>query len=80
MNLDEAAKRVGFSKKTLDDYFMIIKRARALNFDFCANQNQRFGILRSFVKKNKNSIKNNNTAVTADAVIKSSKKINKINF
>merc|ERR1712159_402574 len=57
MTLQDAAVHIGVPKKTLDDYFLIIKKAQALNFDFNANQDQRFGIVRSFVKRQKGKAK-----------------------
>mmetsp|Transcript_23700 Transcript_23700/g.20586 ORF Transcript_23700/g.20586 Transcript_23700/m.20586 type:complete len:354 (+) Transcript_23700:294-1355(+) len=57
MTLQDAAVHIGVPKKTLDDYFLIIKKAQALNFDFNANQDQRFGIVRSFVKRQKGKVK-----------------------
>eukprot|EP00330_Aristerostoma_sp_ATCC50986_P004665 CAMPEP_0114588146 /NCGR_PEP_ID=MMETSP0125-20121206/10922_1 /TAXON_ID=485358 ORGANISM="Aristerostoma sp., Strain ATCC 50986" /NCGR_SAMPLE_ID=MMETSP0125 /ASSEMBLY_ACC=CAM_ASM_000245 /LENGTH=74 /DNA_ID=CAMNT_0001784397 /DNA_START=855 /DNA_END=1079 /DNA_ORIENTATION=+ len=53
MTLQEAAEKIGIAKKTLDDYMMVIKQAKALNFDFQNNRDQRFGMVRSFVKKAK---------------------------
>jgi len=49
-SLEEAAKKVGVAKKSLDDYLLMIKHARVLGFDFQENHLERFGILRSFVK------------------------------
>ena len=38
-SLTEAAKKVGLSKKSLDDYLLQIRRGRQLGFDFNKNQN-----------------------------------------
>lgn len=53
--LDEAASIVGVCKKSLNDYFLIVKQAKKLGFEFSAqNREQGFGFMRTFVKKNKN--------------------------
>merc|ERR1712159_198565 len=77
MTLQEAAVHIGVPKKTLDDYFLIIKKARALNFDFNANRDERFGIVRSFVKKNKSKAKREQADEGKKKMSSSSKKINK---
>jgi len=41
---------VGISRKTLDDYYLQIKRAKYLQFDFNRHINSKMGILRKFVK------------------------------
>lgn len=65
--LDVAAQRVGISKKTLDDYLFQIKfefflkknkkiinrLGKKYNFNFKDHQNDKIGILRAFVKKNR---------------------------
>ena len=48
--LEEAAKKVGIAKKTLDDYFNQMKMAHGYNFDFEKHKNQKVGFLRKFVK------------------------------
>jgi len=54
-SLDEAAKIIGISKKSLDDYLLQLRLGRRFGFDFNSNKNTKVGILRSFVKKYKNS-------------------------
>lgn len=34
VNLDTAASLIGLSRKTLDDYYGILRKAEALGFDF----------------------------------------------
>ena len=53
MTLEEAAKKVGISKKSLDDYLIQLRNGRSLGFNFNEHQNDKIGVLRSFVKKNK---------------------------
>lgn len=54
LTLDEAAKKVGVSKKSLDDYLIQLRNGRQLGFNFNEHQNDKIGVLRSFIKKNKN--------------------------
>jgi len=54
MSLEEAASRVGISKKSLDDYLLQIRFGTKYGFNFTEHMNERVGVLRSFVKKNKN--------------------------
>ncbi|KRX08976.1 hypothetical protein PPERSA_08179 [Pseudocohnilembus persalinus] len=58
--LEEAAKKVGISKKTLDDYLLQIRCGKKYGFDFNSKKNERIGTLRSFVKKEKEREKNKN--------------------
>lgn len=52
-SLDEAAKIIGISKKSLDDYLLQLRLGRKFGFDFNSNKSQKVGILRSFVKQNR---------------------------
>ena len=52
-SLDEAAKIIGISKKSLDDYLLQLRLGRKYGFDFNSNKSNKVGILRSFVKKNR---------------------------
>ena len=54
MSLDEAAKIVKISKKSLDDYLMILKQAKRFNFNFEKHANDKIGVIRAFVQKKKN--------------------------
>lgn len=57
MTLDQAAKVIDISKKTLDDYLsqirydLIIRKGKKSGFDFQLNQNENIGKLRDIVKK-----------------------------
>ena len=50
MNLQEAAKEVGVSKKSLDDYYCQLRLAELHNFNFYDNMNEKMGKLRVYVK------------------------------
>lgn len=50
VNLQEAAKIVGISKKSLDDYFFQLRMGEKYGFDFAKYMDAKVGILRSFVK------------------------------
>lgn len=52
INLDKAAKVIGISRKTLDDYCLQLRKATEFGFDFCENQLAKMGTLRKFVKEN----------------------------
>ncbi len=45
-SLDEAARKVGLSKKSLDDYLLQIRFARRFGFDFEKHKNDNIGVLR----------------------------------
>ena len=49
-SLEDAAKKVGVSKKSLDDYLLQLRFGKKYGFDFETNRNEKVGVLRSFVK------------------------------
>jgi len=53
MGLEEGARKLGVAKKSLDDYLLMIKHAKERGFDFQKHCDDRFGILRNFVKEQK---------------------------
>lgn len=53
-SLDQAAKMINISKKSLDDYLLQLRLGRKYGFDFNKNKNERVGKLRMFVKKYRN--------------------------
>ncbi len=55
-SLDEAAKKIDISKKSLDDYLLQLRLGRKYGFDFNMYKNNRVGILRAFVKENRKKI------------------------
>jgi len=63
-SLDEAAKIIGISKKSLDDYLLQLRLGRKYGFSFNSNKDSKVGILRSFVKKNRS--KNDNLKIDTD--------------
>ena len=50
-SLEEAAQKVGISKKSLDDYLLQIRYGRKFGFDFEKNQDLKVGALRTFVRE-----------------------------
>ena len=53
MSLEQAAIKVGVSKKSLDDYLSQIRQGRLNGFDFNANKDEKVGKLRNFNKNQK---------------------------
>ena len=53
MSLQEAAKNVNMSKKTLDEYYNQIKEGKKYGFDFNKYKRDKVNVLRGFVKKKK---------------------------
>mmetsp|Transcript_7750 Transcript_7750/g.7604 ORF Transcript_7750/g.7604 Transcript_7750/m.7604 type:complete len:275 (-) Transcript_7750:29-853(-) len=51
LTLEEAATRVGISKKSLDDYLLQLRFGRKYGFNFEEHKNDKVGLLRAFVKK-----------------------------
>lgn len=64
LTLDEAAKKVAISKKSLDDYLLQIRHGRKYNFNFNEHKNEKVGSLRAFVKKHNISSKGNKAKVS----------------
>ena len=52
-SLENAAKKVGIPKKTLDYYLHLVLMGRKFNFPFSSHGNEKMGKLRKFVKKAK---------------------------
>ena len=50
-SLIEAAKLVGISKKSLDDYYLILRQGVIYGFDYAGNLGHGMGELRSFLKE-----------------------------
>ena len=51
--LEQAASKVGHSKKSLDDYLLQIRFGKKYNFDFKKHNKDKVGVLRAFVRKMK---------------------------
>lgn len=62
--LDDAAKLINISKKSLDDYLLQLRLGRKFGFNFNGNKDNKVGVLRSFVKKNR--FKNENVKNESD--------------
>lgn len=56
-SLEDAAKKVGISKKSLDDYLLQLRYGKKYGFDFNEHKEAKIGVLRAFVKKEKNKDK-----------------------
>ena len=52
-SLEDAAQKVGVSKKSLDDYLLQLRFGKKFGFQFQEHKNDKVGVLRSFVKKKK---------------------------
>jgi hypothetical protein len=48
----KAAKIVGVSKKSLDEYTKLLRKGRKFNYDFNKNRNKRISHLKNFIKNN----------------------------
>jgi len=49
-SLEDAASKVGVSKKSLDDYLLQLRFGKKYGFDFQKHRNEKVGVLRSYVK------------------------------
>lgn len=56
-SLEDAARLVGISKKSLDDYLLQLRFGRMYHFDFRRHQNENIGVLRRFVREQKTNPK-----------------------
>ena len=52
-SLQQSAKLVGISKKSLDDYLLQVRFGKTYNFDFKKHANDHIGVLRRFVRDKK---------------------------
>lgn len=66
MPLDQAANKVGISKKTLDDYLLQIRCGKKYGFDFNKNLDKRIGVLRTYVKNAKSGSHSQNIQLKDD--------------
>jgi hypothetical protein len=53
--LEDAANKVGVSKKSLDDYLLQLRFGKKYGFDFQKHRHEKVGVLRSYVKESKNN-------------------------
>ena len=77
-SLEQAAKMVGISKKSLDDYLLQLRLGRKYGFNFNQNKTKKVGILRSFVKRHRIMKSNQNNNININ--INDSYKFNKDNI
>ena len=59
-SLEDAAAKVKVSKKSLDDYLLQLRFGKKFGFDFEAHRDSKVGVLRSFVKDEKEKLKKQN--------------------
>lgn len=57
LSLEEAAAKVGVTKKSLDDYLLQLRFGRKFGYDFEANKNSKVGELRQFVREEKDKLR-----------------------
>ena len=51
MKLVQSAKYLGISKKSLDDYFLVLRVGEILGFNFADNMQNKMGDLRNFIRE-----------------------------
>ncbi len=56
--LEQAADKIGISKKSLDDYLIQLRIGKLFGFNFTEHKNDKVGVLRAFVKSHKNEYEN----------------------
>lgn len=69
-SLEDAANKVGIAKKTLDDYLLQLRAGKKYNFDFQTHKDSKVGVLRRFVKDQKNKEKSVQDQSESDQGIK----------
>lgn len=50
LNLTRAAKVIGISKKSLDDYFLVLRVGQILGFNYAGHLNNKMGDLRAYIR------------------------------
>lgn len=53
MNLEKAAVILNVPRKSLEDYYLLLRNGFNLGFDFKENSRKKIGVLRNFVKESK---------------------------
>ena len=64
-SLEDAANKVGVSKKSLDDYLLQLRFGKKFGFDFQKHKDDKVGVLRSFVKTEKGKQKSGGGGASA---------------
>lgn len=49
-SLIQAAKLIGISKKSLDDYFLVLRAGEIQGYDYAGNLNHKMGELRNYLR------------------------------
>jgi len=52
-SLEDAADKVGISKKSLDDYMLQLRLGKKYGFDFHQHKDNKIGILRTYIKEHR---------------------------
>ena len=55
-SLIDAAKLIGISKKSLDDYFLVLRVGGIHDYDYAGNLTQGMGDLRAFIKQKESKV------------------------
>ena len=50
VNLDQAADYLAVNRKTMEDYYLLFRTGKSLDFDFRASRYEKIGVLRLFVR------------------------------
>lgn len=69
-SLEDAANKVGVSKKSLDDYLLQLRFGKKFGFDFQRHKDDKVGVLRSFVKTEKGKQKSGGASAKKGATTK----------
>ena len=72
LTLHAAAAQLGLSKRSLDDYRFLIKKAQLRGFDFKKRRNDCFSLVRAFVKTLLQ--KRNSQGQSTDSLVKEKEK------
>jgi hypothetical protein len=74
-SLEDAARKVDVSKKSLDDYLLQLRFGKKFGFDFEKHRDSKVGVLRSFVKNEKEKLKkqNGNQKVSSKSPVRQGK-------
>jgi len=65
-DIEEAVNILGVSKKTIDDYMMLIKMGRRYGFEFNSHINEGLGTLRNFIRHQKQQERENESMDKGD--------------
>lgn len=60
MNLDQSAAALNVPRKTLEDYYLLLRKGLHYNFDFRQNREGKIGVLRAYLRKHEEVEENEN--------------------